>query len=95
MSWAQGHGGGQRTISVTRAVDVTVVAGGRLVLDMRRVDSDTTSLLFRCLVNLVVVGELGSSILGEDLGDSSSQGGLAVVDVTCRNELSNGSGTER
>lgn len=67
------------TISVSGAVNVTVVPAGTLVLNVRRVDGDTTGLLFRR-----VVRELGTTLLSEHLGDSGGQGGFAVIDVTCR-----------
>ena len=45
-------------IGVSRAVDVRVVAVGRLVLDVRGRDRDTTLLLFRRLVNRGIVHKL-------------------------------------
>lgn len=53
-----------------------------LILNVCRVNGDTTSTLFRRLVDLVVVGELGTSAFSQNLGDSSSQRSLAVVDVS-------------
>lgn len=61
---------------------MSVVAVGGLVLDVSRVDSDTTSLLLGGLVNLVVVGELGSTALGENLGNGGGQRRLTMVNVT-------------
>ena len=58
-----------------------------LILDSSGIDSDSTSLLFRRLVNVCVVLELGTVLLGEVLGDGSSQGGLTVIDVTYRKAL--------
>ena len=60
---------------------MAIVTCFTLVLDVSRVDSDTTGLLLRCLVNLRVVGELSRALLGENLRDGSSQGGLAMIDV--------------
>ena len=71
------------TISVSRTVDVAIVTGVTLVLDMCRVDSDTTGLFLRRLVNLGIVGELGSPLLRQNLGNGCSQCSLAMVDVTC------------
>ena len=53
-----------------------------LVLDVSGVDGDTTFLFFRSLIDGSVISV--RSLAGESqvLGDSSSQGGLAVVDVT-------------
>lgn len=59
---------------------------GRLVLDVGGVDGNTTGLLFRGLVDLRVVGELGGTILGEHTGDGSGQRCLSVVDVTWQAE---------
>ena len=70
------------TISVSRTVDVAIVTGVTLVLDMCRVDSDTTGLFLRRLVNLRVVGEVRSALLREDLGDGRRQGGLSMINVT-------------
>ena len=70
------------TISVSRTVDVTIVAAVTLVLDVRRVNGDTTGLLLRRLVNLGVVGEARSALLREDLGDGRRQGGLSMINVT-------------
>ena len=53
-----------------------------LVLDVSGVDSDTTSLLFRSLVNFGVAGELGTTLAGKDLGDCGGQSGFTVIDVT-------------
>lgn len=61
---------------------MTVVPVGRLVLDMSRVDGDTSGFLFRGLVNLSIVGELGTSLLSKNFCDGSGQGCLSVIDVT-------------
>jgi hypothetical protein len=47
----------------------------------RRADRDTSSLLLGRLVDLTVVHELATALLGKVLGDRSGEGGLAVVDV--------------
>ena len=51
-----------------------------LVLGVGRVGGDTASLLLGCIVNLRVVGEARDALLGGNLGDSSAQRGLAMVD---------------
>ena len=63
-------------------VNVAVVAVLGLVLDVCCVNGDTTSTLFRSLVNIAVVGELGASSLCENLGDGGSQGSLAMINMT-------------
>ena len=72
-----------RTISMTGTVNVSIMTVVSFVLNMSRVDSDTTGLLFGCLVDLRVVGELGGSLLSKDLGNGCCQRSLAMVDVTC------------
>ncbi len=68
---------------MTRAVDVGVVAVTGLVLDVSGRDGDTTSTLLRSLVDGSIVDELAGTLsLVEGLGDSSSEGGLSVVDVS-------------
>src|SRR5690606_18509561 len=68
-------------VSVTRAVDVRVVTDRGIVFNVGRVDGDTTSLLFRRVVDLVVT--LGHTARTEDFGADASQGcsqrGLTVV----------------
>lgn len=66
-------------LSVSRAVNVRVVAVSGLVFDVGSGDGDTASLLFGSLVNGRVVNELASTGISEDLGDRSSQRGLAVI----------------
>ena len=81
------HLGGARdhvldVVGVARAVDVSVVAVGGLVLDVSSGDGDAASLLLGSVVDGVEGAELYLGVmLGQYLGDSGSQGGLAVVDV--------------
>lgn len=58
-----------------------------LVLDMGRVDGDTTSPLLRRFVDICVVRELCTTTLCKHFGNSGSQGGLSVIDVTWISEL--------
>ena len=53
----------------------------RLVLDVRGVDRDTTSLLFRRLVDFVVTHGLRLAEGGQHHRDGSGQGRFAVVNV--------------
>lgn len=73
------------TIGMSRAVNMAVVALSCLVLDMRRVNGDSTGLFLRCLVDLVVVSELCTTLFRKNFGDGSSQSSFAVVDVTYQN----------
>lgn len=66
---------------MTWAVDVAVVTGVRLVLDVRRVNGDTTSSFFGRAVNVRIVGEGSTTSFCESFCDSSGEGCLAVVDV--------------
>ena len=71
-------------VGVTRGVDVRVVALLGLVLDVRDVDRDTTSLLLGRLVDLIERRSLVQvrELVVQNLGDRRGQRGLAVVDVT-------------
>jgi hypothetical protein len=62
----------QAVILLTRAVDMAVVAIWSLVLNMGRVDGDTTSLLLRRLIDLCIVDELASSLFSEDFCNGRS-----------------------
>ena len=69
-------------VGVARAVDVGVVTGRRLILDVGSRDGDAAGLFFRRCVDLVVGLEFT-----EKLGDRSRQRGLAVVNVTNRADV--------
>ena len=66
-------------VGVAGAVDMGVVAGRRLVFDVRRRDGDAARLLFGRRVDLVV-----GLVFAKILGDRRRQRRLAVVDVTDR-----------
>jgi hypothetical protein len=70
-------------VSVSGAVNVSVVSGGSLILNVCGVDRYTSGLLFGSLVDLIVGLDL-DLIVGhsQNLGDSSRQCGLTVVNVT-------------
>ena len=62
---------------------MTVMACLCLVLDGSRVNRDTTGLLFRRLVDIVVVFEFDSFVLFRQVfSDSSGESGFSVIDVT-------------
>ncbi|MNP58330.1 hypothetical protein D3C76_1532370 [compost metagenome] len=67
---------------MTGAVNVSVVTNGGIVLNVGGVDGDTASLLFRRVVDLVERTSGATPGLGADLGQRSSQSGLAMVNVT-------------
>ena len=56
---------------MARAVDMAVMTRIGFIFDMSGVDRDTASLFFRSLVNFGVIRELGTSLVGKDLGDGS------------------------
>ena len=69
-------------VSVTRAVNVCVVAVGRFVLDVRGADGDAACLLFGSRVDLIVAaGFTRTEFLVQHGGDRCGQRRLAVVDV--------------
>ena len=69
-------------VSVTRAVNVSIVTLCSLVLNVSGVNSDTTLLLLRSVVNLIEWLNLRETLLCQNGGDSSSQSCLTVVNVT-------------
>ena len=71
-------------VSVAGAVNVCIVTGLGLVLNVSGVDGNTTLFLFGSVVDLVEGLDLAFVTLYagcEHLGDSSGKGGLAVVNV--------------
>ena len=69
-------------VGVTRAVHVSIVTVGRLILDVGGVDGDTTLTLLGSLIDGRVVGVLSTALQRQVLGDGSGQSGLTMVDVT-------------
>ena len=71
-------------VSVARAVNVSVVTGSSLVLDVGDGDRNAALALLGSLVDVLERSEVSLAALGlgENLGDGSGQRGLAVVDVT-------------
>ena len=74
----------RRPIAKSRATGCSGIRHARsLILDVSGCDGDTTSLLFRSLVDHVVTEDLAlARLLSEDLGDGGSEGRLAVA--VCR-----------
>lgn len=64
------------------AINVSVVTILSLVLNGSGIDSNTSSLFFWGLIDLVIVNELGKLFFRENLGDSSSQGSLSVINMS-------------
>ena len=74
-------------VGVAGAVDVSVVTGLRLVLDVRRVDRDAAGLFFGRRVDLVILLRRGAAGLGENHRDRRRQRRLAMVDVANRADV--------
>ena len=68
-------------VSMTRAVNVSIVTLVGLILNVSGVNRDTTSLLLGSLIDGSVVLEISVTLQGQVLGDSCGQSGLAVVNV--------------
>ena len=64
------------------AVNMGIVTLVGLILYMGSVDCDTTGTLFGSLIDHVVSHELGIALQTKNLGDSSGQSGLTMVNVT-------------
>ena len=69
-------------VSVAGAVNVCIVTVVRLVFYVSRVDGDTTFSFFRSLIDHAVIHELCAASFCQHFGDSSGQGGFAMVYVT-------------
>ena len=63
------------------AVNVAVVSTLSFVLECGGVDGDSSCLLLWGLVDIRVVSECRFAFLGEELGDSRSEGGLPVINM--------------
>jgi hypothetical protein len=57
---------------VTRAVNVCVVSFLRFVFDMGSLNGDTTSFFFGSLVDILILHNLGTTLLGENHCDSGT-----------------------
>ena len=69
-------------VSVTWAVNVSVVTDQRVVFNVRGVDGDTTSFFFWCAVDFIEINDCGTEHFGANASQSSSQSGFTVVNVT-------------
>ena len=74
-------------VGVARAVDVGVVAGVGLVLDVGDGDGDPALALLGRVVDRVEGAVLGLALQGEVLGDRRGQARLAMVDVADRADV--------
>jgi len=69
-------------VSVSRAVNVCVVTCICFIFNVCGIDCDTTFSFFRSLIDHIVSFVLSLTLQCQSLGDSSSQSGLTVVNVT-------------
>ena len=69
-------------VSVTRAVNVRIVAVSSLILNVSGVDGDTTLFFFRSVVDGVERANFRKTSLSQHGGNSSGQSGFTVVNVT-------------
>src|SRR5471032_2717025 len=69
-------------VSVTWAVNVSVVTDQRVVFNVRGVDGDTTSLLFRSAVDFIESNNGRAENFGADASQCCGQRGFTVVNVT-------------
>ncbi len=75
-------------VGVTGAIDVRIVAVGRLVLDVRGRDRDSAGLFFRRVVDRIEAPELVLRImLRKRFGDCRRQRRLAVIDMADRPDI--------
>ena len=79
-------------VGMTRAVDVGVVAGVGLVLDVGDGDGDPALALLGGVVDRIERPVLGVALQGEVLRDRRGQARLAVVDVADRADIDMGLG---
>ena len=68
-------------VSVTRAVNVSIVTLVSFILNVSGVDCDSSFSLFRSLIDHIVSLVLSLTLKCEGLSDSSGKSGLAVVNV--------------
>ena len=82
-------------VSVPRAVNVCIVSGFGFVFNVSGVDGNPTFSFFRSLIDIGISFESGFAArsFGQDFGDSRSQSGLAVIDVTNGTNVNMGFGS--
>ena len=69
-------------VSMAGAVNVGIVAGLGVILNVSGVDGDAALSLLGSLINVGVVHILGLALKSQHLRDSGSQSSLAMVNVT-------------
>ena len=74
-------------VGMAGAVDMGIVAGLGLILDMRGRNGDAARLFFRRLVDLVIGRERRAARLRQHLGDRRRQRRLAMVNMANRADV--------
>ena len=69
---------------------MSIVTSTGLIFNMSRVDGNSTSTLFRCLIDLVVSSKLGQILFCQYFRNCSSQSGLSMIDVSNRSNIQMG-----
>src|SRR5699024_4321898 len=69
-------------VSMAGAVNVSIVTALGLILNVSGVDGNTTLSLFGSLIDISIINEISAAAQVQNLGDSSSQGGFTMVNVT-------------
>ena len=64
------------------AVNVSIVTGSSLILNVSGVDCNTALSLLGSLIDVSVINKLSLALHSESLGDSSGKSGLTMVNVT-------------
>jgi hypothetical protein len=80
---------------VPRAIDVRIVALGRLILDVGGVDRDPAGFFLGCRIDLAIGEILGIALFpagrfpdhAENVADGRGKGRLAVIDVADRADV--------
>ena len=80
-------------VGMAGTVDMGIVPLGRLILEMPGIDGNTTSLLFGCIVDIIVLQGFVTKLFGAVHGNGRAQSGLAVVDVSDGTNIHVGLGT--
>ena len=69
-------------VGMARAVNVSIVTGFGLILNVSGVNGDTTLSLFGSLIDVCIVNECCAALHSKGLGDSSGKSGFTMVNVT-------------
>jgi hypothetical protein len=67
---------------MTWAINMTIMPIIGLVLDRRRIDSDTSGLFFGGFIDIGIVLECSITLVSQVLGNSGSQSSFSVINMT-------------